>query len=420
MFLLLVVFAIALPWALPHPVQPAAELLKRQDLDVTVLQFALTLEHLENVFYQQGLKNFSQEEFLDFGLDAEDVQNFQLIAQDEAQHVQFLTEAIAAAGSQPVAECTYNFPSTDVASFLTLSTLLEGVGTSAYLGGVPLISNKDTLTAAGSMLVTEALHTSLQRAVIGVVPAANAFGTPLSATAVLSLAASFIVSCPDSNEPLPFTSFASLSMSEQQGCNSSPSQNSQMNTTAIASSPSSSTPAVTASTATANNPQCSSHKNATASTTQSSQSTAPFTNSTIAATASCGALSAGASVAFTAGSSIPPGSFVTFVSGLSVVSMMGEVNDVAISAMIPPGISGQSYVFVTSSDTQGKIDDAAVLFGPAVLEGKQIRVLVLSRPVLTFPSQSPWAVPPQMSNHQQRSLLRLYACSYKNQMNPCG
>lgn len=66
--------------------------------------------------------------------------------------------------------------------------------------------------------------------------------------------------------------------------------------------------------------------------------------------------------------------------------MMGEVNDVATSATIPPGISGQSYVFVTSSDAQGKIDDAAVPFGPAVLEGKLIQVLVLSRPVLTFPS----------------------------------
>lgn len=369
MFFLLVLFAISLPWAFGRPVLSVPQLLKRQDIDTTVLQFALTLEHLENVFYQQGLKNFSQQLFTDFGFDANDMQNLQLIAQDEAQHVRFLTDAITATGSQPVAECTYSFPSTDVASFLTLSTVLEGVGTSAYLGGAPLLSNKDFLTAAGSILVTEALHTSLQRAVVGAVPAANAFGTPLSANAVFTLAASFIVSCPDSNEPLPFTPFASLSTSEQQGCNSSSSQSNQVNMTVSASS--TSTPAVAASTATASNPQCS-HKNTRASTTQSSQSKAPYTNSTVAATASCGALSAGAPVAFTAASAIPSGSFVTFVSGLTVVSMMGQVNDVSITATIPPGISGQSYVFVTSSDAQGKIDDAAVLFGPAILEGKQI------------------------------------------------
>lgn len=62
-------------------------------------------------------------------------------------------------------------------SFVTLSTILEGVGTSAYLGGAPLLQNKDILTTAGAILVTEALHTSQQRAPIGLVPAANDLGT---------------------------------------------------------------------------------------------------------------------------------------------------------------------------------------------------------------------------------------------------
>jgi Ferritin-like domain len=109
-----------------------------------------------------------------------------------------------------VAACTYNFPYTDVASFITLSSILEGVGTSAYLGGAPLITSKYYLTVAGSILAAEALHTSYQRAAIGEVPMANPFETPLGPNPVFTLAAAFIVSCPASNPPLPFKAFPSL------------------------------------------------------------------------------------------------------------------------------------------------------------------------------------------------------------------
>ena len=62
-------------------------------------------------------------------------------------------------------------------SFITLSSVLEGVGTSAYLGAAPLITSKQCLTVAGAILVAEALHTSYQRAATAVVPFANPYGT---------------------------------------------------------------------------------------------------------------------------------------------------------------------------------------------------------------------------------------------------
>lgn len=47
-----------------------------------------------------------------------------------------------------VEACEYNFPHENVGGFLALSQVLEGVGTSAYLGAAGSIENKDFLLAA--------------------------------------------------------------------------------------------------------------------------------------------------------------------------------------------------------------------------------------------------------------------------------
>ena len=82
--------------------------------------------------------------------------------------------------------------------------------------------------------------------------------------------------------------------------------------------------------------------------------------------------SAGDTVSFTAVANIPAGSYVTFVNGLVITSVKGAINGKVISAKIPATIiGGQTYVFVTNKDLEGDFTaytDAAVLFGPAVLE----------------------------------------------------
>ena len=92
--------------------------------------------------------------------------------------------------------------------FVSLAATVEGLGVSAYLGAAADITSKAYLTAAGSILVTEALHQSTTRAADGRLPAANVFGTPLGPNAVFSIASAFITSCPDTNYKLPFTAYA--------------------------------------------------------------------------------------------------------------------------------------------------------------------------------------------------------------------
>ncbi|KFA50660.1 hypothetical protein S40293_04870 [Stachybotrys chartarum IBT 40293] len=180
--------------------------------DADILNYALTLEHLEDNFYRQGLANFTEAQFADAGFDSTLYNNIRTISSDESAHVNFLTSALEAAGAVPVEACTYSFGVTDVNSFLVTASILEGVGVSAYLGAAADIMSKAYLTAAGSILTVESRHSSYIRATIDQKPFPQPFDAPLSLNQVFSLASLFITSCPESNPPLPVMAFPVLAL----------------------------------------------------------------------------------------------------------------------------------------------------------------------------------------------------------------
>jgi hypothetical protein len=123
-----------------------------------------------------------------------------------------LTAGLTAAGAVPVDACVYEFGIDSLHTFITLSTVLEGVGTSAYLGAAPAISSKTYLGIAGSILAVEAQHTSLQRFALGYTPIANPFYPAIDPNSAYSLASAFIKSCPSTNAALPFKAFPALTL----------------------------------------------------------------------------------------------------------------------------------------------------------------------------------------------------------------
>ncbi|KAJ1020912.1 hypothetical protein NDA18_005759 [Ustilago nuda] len=125
------------------------------DIDSIILNYALTLEHLENAFYRDSLATYDAAAFRAAGYPDWVRQRFIEIGGHEKAHVDFLTKAL---GDQATKECTYNFGVTDVKSFVATSVLLEGIGESAYLGAAQNITNPSTLTAAGSILTVESRH----------------------------------------------------------------------------------------------------------------------------------------------------------------------------------------------------------------------------------------------------------------------
>ena len=73
---------------------PAIEKRASQINDGVILNYALTLEHLEDNFYRQGLSNFTEKDFADAGFDSTFYNNIKKVSSDESAHVDFLTKGL--------------------------------------------------------------------------------------------------------------------------------------------------------------------------------------------------------------------------------------------------------------------------------------------------------------------------------------
>ncbi|MGY4536024.1 hypothetical protein ACVW0P_000418 [Mucilaginibacter sp. UYNi724] len=137
---------------------------------VDVLNFALTLEHLEAAFYNAGAAKSGL-------IPAADSAYLNLIRRDENAHVKFLQGVITSLKGTPVSPATYDvtggnnkgtgpFPDvlTNYATFLAVAQVLEDTGVRAYKGQAPnLIGNQAILTPALSIHAVEARHASAIR-----------------------------------------------------------------------------------------------------------------------------------------------------------------------------------------------------------------------------------------------------------------
>jgi len=195
---------------------PVPELLKRADpSEVQILNYALTLEHLEHAFYVEFLAKYSAKDFEAAGFEDFVRGRLNQVGQHEAQHVQFLQSALGNAATKP---CTYQFPVNNVNDFVAVSQVLEAVGVTAYLGAAQFLHTPSYLTAAGSILTTEARHNAWVNAVgLHSYPWSGPMDTPQTLNQVFSLAAPFIKSCPSSNPKLPVRAFPPLTATQNSG-----------------------------------------------------------------------------------------------------------------------------------------------------------------------------------------------------------
>ena len=152
--------------------------------DVDVLNYALTLEHLEHAFYREGLNQFSDSQLMNAG----PVSNFgrevrssvperlQTIRAHEKGHVDTITSVIEdQLGGTAVGEADYTFDLDSAATFIATAQVLENTGVAAYKGAAPAVKTNSLLSAALGIHSVEARHASFLNTINGASPYPNGF-----------------------------------------------------------------------------------------------------------------------------------------------------------------------------------------------------------------------------------------------------
>jgi hypothetical protein len=150
--------------------------------DIAILNFALTLEHLESRAYRDAIASGK--------LTGKNLTYAQAYGKQEAEHVALLSQAITQAGRTPVQEqATYHFPAfTDEQTTVDFLRVLEETGVGAYTGAARSIKDMGILATAGGIVQVEARHAAILRRQAGLPPVPGAFGAVLTPDETLAAA----------------------------------------------------------------------------------------------------------------------------------------------------------------------------------------------------------------------------------------
>jgi rubrerythrin len=159
--------------------------------DLAIVNYALTLEYLEEAFYAQAIASGEIK-------DKKVAELAKLIHSDEQEHVAALTATVKKLGGTPAAKPKTAFESVisgGATKILTTAATVENLGAAAYLGQAGNIKNKEVLAAALSIHSNEGRHAAVLNQATGksIVPD-GAFAKPASMDEVLKAVKPFIAS----------------------------------------------------------------------------------------------------------------------------------------------------------------------------------------------------------------------------------
>jgi len=154
--------------------------------DLGIVNYALTLEYLEAAFYADVVKSG-----LFKGAELKAIEKF---GQEEAEHVEALTQAAKQLGGKPAPEPKAEFPLENAKAVVELAGTVENLGAAAYLGQAANIQSPDVLASALAIHSVEGRHAATLNGMLGLpITPDGAFAKPADAATVLKSVEPFIV-----------------------------------------------------------------------------------------------------------------------------------------------------------------------------------------------------------------------------------
>lgn len=182
------------------------------DFDFESIALGLYQEWIELDLFNNGLAVFSEQDFLDAGLTAEDRAYIAFMAVQESGHATLLTNMLGEAA--PV-QCTYDYPFTTVREFIDFNQKLTRYGESGVWGFINHLDSREVGQLLAQSIATEARQQMSFRQMLGLHPMPVWFETGIPQSWSWTYLAPYISSCPEGQTRLAWQNFPALHIVNQ-------------------------------------------------------------------------------------------------------------------------------------------------------------------------------------------------------------